>query len=295
MPKDPGDSLSFPRETLVSVFKRGAELTDELLRENERLRTKLAAHEAENANLRTQLASNRAIDDLLKRIDSLESERKQLLAQVSKVEEDTSSFGERQAELEDELSKLANLYIASFQLHATLLPDRVIRHLKELLGQLIGSRTHAYYLIDARTNTLVPVASEGVSNRLTPIRLESQGLSTTEAAIERAFMTGVPFVGEAKPSEAADAPNLAACIPLRVDERLVGVCVVFTLLQQKERFSEVDHELFKMLGAHAGTALVSSMFYRQADGVIPPLEILAKETQSSNETARAEGASKEAQ
>ncbi len=288
MAKEPNDPLSFPRETLASVFKRGAELTDELLRENERLRSKLAIQETENVALRTQLASNRAIDDLLKRIDGLETDRKKLLAQVSQVEEHTSSFGERQAELEDELSKLANLYIASFQLHATLVPDRVVRHLKELLGQLIGSRAHAYYLVDGKTNTLVPVASEGVSNRLTPIRLEAQGLSATEAAIERAFVSGVPFVNDAKASPEGDIPSLAACIPLRVDERLVGVCVVFTLLAQKERFSEVDHELFKMLGAHAGTALVSSMFYRQADGVIPPLEML------SPKDARPADASKEA-
>ena len=46
---------------LQTFFKRGAELTDELLGENGRLRDRLSRLEAENASLKTQLASDNAI------------------------------------------------------------------------------------------------------------------------------------------------------------------------------------------------------------------------------------------
>ena len=48
---------------LQTFFKRGAELTDELVSENGRLREQIGKLEAENAALRTQLASDSAIRD----------------------------------------------------------------------------------------------------------------------------------------------------------------------------------------------------------------------------------------
>src|SRR3984957_10333916 len=67
---------------LQTFFKRGAELTDELLGENGRLREKLSRLETENATLKTQLASDNAIRDLLKKIEELEREKARLLSTV---------------------------------------------------------------------------------------------------------------------------------------------------------------------------------------------------------------------
>ena len=53
----------------------------------------------------------------------------------------------------------------------------------------------------------------------------------------------------------------------------VGVIVVYELLPQKERFVAVDFELFKMLAAHAATALVGAMLYAHADGKLPGVDV----------------------
>jgi GAF domain-containing protein len=61
----------------------------------------------------------------------------------------------------------------------------------------------------------------------------------------------------------------AACIPLLLDDRVVGVIVVYTLFEQKKHFVAVDRELFKLLGAHAGATLVAAHLYTSGDGRLP--------------------------
>ena len=51
---------------LHTSFKRGAELTDELVHENRKLRETITQLEEDNASLKTQLASDRAIRDALR-------------------------------------------------------------------------------------------------------------------------------------------------------------------------------------------------------------------------------------
>ncbi|HEX3344007.1 MAG TPA: hypothetical protein VHS09_05510, partial [Polyangiaceae bacterium] len=126
---------------LQSFFKRGAELSDELMQENKRLRDQLGKVEAENTELRTQLASDRAIRDLLKKIDHLEREKSRLLSTVSEQEEITGQITNRFAQVEGDLESFANLYVASFQLHLSLRLRTVVRHIKELLQQLVGARS----------------------------------------------------------------------------------------------------------------------------------------------------------
>ena len=66
----------------------------------------------------------------------------------------------------------------------------------------------------------------------------------------------MPHIAE---GETRRAPQ--ACIPLQFEDRAVGVIVVYSLLEQKKRFVTVDCELFKLLGAHAGGALVAAHYW----------------------------------
>jgi len=58
-------------------------------------------------------------------------------------------------------------------------------------------------------------------------------------------------------------------LPMRIDDRIVGVIIVYSVLPQKEHFVSVDFELFKMLGAHAASALVGAMLYAAGDARLP--------------------------
>jgi len=63
-----------------------------------------------------------------------------------------------------------------------------------------------------------------------------------------------------------------AVVPLKVEERSVGVLADFATLEQKSRFLPVDFELFKLLGAHAGVALVCARLYAETGKQIPGLD-----------------------
>ena len=47
--------------------------------------------------------------------------------------------------------------------------------------------------------------------------------------------------------------------------KLIGLIVIYRLLQQKDAFSAVDYELFSLLAAHAATAIFSSKLYSQSE------------------------------
>ncbi len=275
-PSFDGSELRTQRTAFVSsFFKKGAELTEELLKENERLRTAARKLEADNAALRTQLRSDDAIREALKKIDELEREKDALLSQFSQAEAETSRFTARYTEIEEELANLANLYVASYQLHSAIRLPTVVMHLRELLAQLVGARSHAVYLVDEQQKTLIPISTDGVELDRLP-RIQVVGAAEPPrggaAILERVFLTGVPHIEEGGVAHTGlDAP--AACLPMRIDERTIGVIAVYELLPQKERFVQVDFELFKMLAAHAATALAGAMLYAHAAGKLPGLEV----------------------
>jgi GAF domain-containing protein len=270
-------------EFVQTFFKKGAELTEELVKENERLRKIAGELEAENTKLRTQLAKDKAMRDLLEKIDQLETEKQTLLSNMHEQEAVTNRFSNRFSEIESELENFANLYVASYQLHSTLRLSVVLRHLKELLLQLVGARSLAFFVVDDAKRNLVAVATEGVDPRnVAPIALtdgerpSAHDASLAAATIERVFLTGIAQVTEG-PIAGADASLPAACVPMRIEDDVVGVIVVFELLAQKKEFVPVDFELFKLLAAHAATALVAAQLYAKAGHRLPSLESLETE------------------
>ena len=261
------DALKEKRdEFLHTFFKRGAELTDEVVRDNHRLREQLAKVETENTALRAQVASDRAMRDLLLKIDQLEQEKRKLLSTVEEKEEITGQITNRFVEVESELESFANLYVASFQLHLSPTVQVVLRQVKELLGQLVGARSYAVYFLDVERRRLEAIASDGVElAEVPPVSLQDVAPSSVvEAAVERALLTGMAHVA------GGDSPAApAACVPLMLGDRAVGVAVVYQLLAQKRRFLTVDHELFKLLGAHAAVALTGAYHFGKSANAFP--------------------------
>ena len=259
---------------LHTFFRRGAELTDELVSENRRLHEQLAVYEKENASLKTHLASDRAIRDLLTKIEELEREKSRLLSNVHHQEELTSRVTNRFAAIESELESFGNLYVASFQMHASLRASAVAKNVKELLVQLVGARSVAIYFTREDGRTLVPIMSEGIDLDTLPTICAHDGNDTggVSAVIERTFLTGVLHVADGDVGDITSAP--AACIPLYLDDRVVGAIVVYALLGHKKRFVAVDRELFKFLGAHAGGVLVAAYLWAAQGERLPAAEAL---------------------
>src|SRR6185369_298710 len=93
--------LTQEREAFVRTFlKKGVELTEDLIKENEQLRAELSQQQMDNAGLRAQVASDDAIRRLLTTIEQLETEKRDLMARARELETATRRHQGRYAEIE---------------------------------------------------------------------------------------------------------------------------------------------------------------------------------------------------
>ncbi|MGD8861410.1 MAG: GAF domain-containing protein [Myxococcales bacterium] len=252
-------------EVLRSFVRRGVELTEELIREHEQLQERLDRLENENARLRAQIASDDAIRELLTKITELEGERRALLDRSRQLEHARRQHEGRYHELEQELNDLASLYVASHQLSATLRPRRVVRHICELLEQLVGCQQAVVYLIRPGGQTAAPVATLGLS--------EAPGvLPLAGGMVADACLTGVVRVRELGGEGDGVSNGPLAVIPLVVGEQAVAVITVLQLLPHKRSWESVDRELFNLLSQHGPAALIAATLYHGQPG---PREALA--------------------
>ena len=261
----PGHDLKSERDLFLKKFTRGARLTEEFLREVEQLQDRLRDLEAENAGLRAKVEADEAIRDLLNKIERLGTEKRELISRYHRVEEVNSEFTARVQEVESEFANLANLFVASNQLHSSLSPRGVTRRIKEVLAQLVGAERYCMYLANSDSTELVPIAYEGVAgSALTPVKI-------ADSELGQALLKGAAQVSDHDPT-AGTVQRPAAIIPLSVDDKTVGVIAIFSTLAQKKRFDTVDFELFKLLGQHAAAALVSASLFAHTDRKLPGLE-----------------------
>lgn len=244
-------------EEVLGLFRKGAEFTQELLRENERLRRELARMEGQQMAASDEHAWEKLRAELLARIESLEGERTDMLERLQQVEDENRHFTERYIEIEEENNNLASLYVASFQLHSTLHLQEVLQIIVEIVINLIGAEVFAIYVLDEKTNVLSPVASEGARLDEFPVCRLGQGMIGGAAASgETACVEG---------GEVQEAGQPIVAIPLRVQERPIGAIAIQKLLQQKDGFTPLDHELFTLLAGHAATAIFAARLYSQSE------------------------------
>jgi hypothetical protein len=159
------------------------------------------------------------------------------------IEEESRDFSARYVEVEQQNTNLANLYVASYQLHGTLDRARVLAAIKEIVINLIGSEELAIFEVDHHFDAMMLIDSFGIDqDRWAAVPLNSSD------SISLAGTTGERFI-----SDGVKAP--LAAIPLKLDEQVIGVIAIFSLLQQKTGLEALDFELFDLLASHGATAL----------------------------------------
>jgi hypothetical protein len=241
-------------EEFLALFRKGADFTKELLRENERLRRRLlSVEDRQNTAAQSDVEWAKLRTELLTRIQSLEEEKQDVLERLRTLEEENRQFASRYLEVEEENNNLANLYISSFQLHSTLNLAEVLKVIVEIVINLIGAERFAIYIADERTRALQPVACEGDSLASFPLT------SVGEGPIGEAVASGEIFCADPSGGSAPDRPLVS--IPLRLEDRPIGAIAIYGLLQQKDGFTALDHELFTLLGGHAATAIFAAQLY----------------------------------
>lgn len=163
-------------EEFLQLFKKGAEFTQDLLKENERLRFRLLQLEENSHSRSDDVVVTEANRKLADRVSELEIEKKEILERIAQVERENQDFAERYVEIESENNNLANLYIASYQLHSTLDFCEVLQIITEIIINLIGAEEFAILLLDEKTNELNAVATEGVTREEIPsVKLGGRG------------------------------------------------------------------------------------------------------------------------
>jgi nitrate/nitrite-specific signal transduction histidine kinase len=173
-----------------------------------------------------------------------------LQEQVAAIEEETKRFSARFVEVEQQNTDLANLYVASYQLHGTLDRQRVLNAIQEIVINLIGSEELAVFEMGEHHDRLTLAASVGIDQQIWSAVPINRGI------IGHVASTGERFVEGVSPNlQLVREVAMTACIPLKLDEKVIGVIAIFGLLPQKQELAPVDHELFDLLATHAATAL----------------------------------------
>lgn len=261
--EEKGLSFSKSGEEILQILRKGAEFTQELLKENEKLRFRLVQLEEENISLRKASLGDVSSDELSRlhqRLEMLEAEKTQILERFKQVEEENKDFANRYLEIEHENNNLANLYIASYQLHSTLDFKEVLRIILEIIINLIGAEQFGIMMLDERTHELKAVASEGMDTEdIPPVTLGEGIIGNVARAGESYFREDLAQKGPLNPSEPM------VCIPMMIKERVIGVIVIYKLLQQKDKFTNLDYELFTLLAGHTATAIFSSKLYSESE------------------------------
>lgn len=254
-------------DLFMHAMQEARSLTADLMVENGRLKTALADAKEDESRVKTALQTvsrSPGVKALLRARRTLEKQLDSLALRHERVSHENEEFMRRYYEVEDLNNRLANLYIASFRLHSSLQGDVVLKTAVEIVVNLVGAEDFAIYLADARTNTLRMIASEGVlGTPLSAISLES-------GRIGEAARTRTIFVNEAGKGDPSDP---LACIPLCIEDQLVGMIVIFSLFAQKEgKFVRADMEMFELLAAHAAAAIAAASLYARAESRLKTVE-----------------------
>jgi len=258
MEKESG-SITKKVEDFLQVFRKGEEFTQELLRENEKLRYRIA--QLDEVSKYSGRDGTFKLNTLEERVKLLEDENRSLRDRYSQVEEENKDFANRYLEVEAENNNLANLYVASYQLHSTLDFTESLKIILEIVMNLIGAEEFSIMMLDEKTNELTIVAQEGMGSEARP------SIKLGEGIIGSVARNGEAFYREGSPKDlkGVDYTHPLVSFPLKIKEHVIGVISIYKLLVQKETFSNVDYELFTMLAGHAATALFSSKLYSQSE------------------------------
>jgi transcriptional regulator with GAF, ATPase, and Fis domain len=229
--------------SLEELLERGRHLVVELSEQNRALRARAAALEAE---LEARPAAG-----------VTDGESAQLEARVERLQAQYEQLSRDYAELERQNSNYLSLYVASSQIHGTLVFETVLRNIKEIIVNLIGSDRFSIYLYDEADQELRRADAEG------PAEAADEVVPFGDNLLSRVARSGSLCMEIEEPLPSGQHP--IAILPLRVGDHLIGVIVLLRLLVQKSEFDAGDMELFDLLAAHAAAALLSAIKHRRLE------------------------------
>ncbi len=228
MSEPPPDNRS---TQLINLLEKSQAFAEKILSENEKSRREYEALEV--------------------RCRAAERERDELRERFHPSTTEAPKDNDELREIEAELNNLANLHVATWQLHGSLKLSDAVSVVVEICLNLVGVSSVALYLHDEKARRLLPVKSHGLEEAPTIIDLDSPG------PVSEALASGSAIVRE-------DSMPVAV-VPLSISGRLIGVLVMEQLLPHKEGLSDLDYEFFDLLGRQAANAILSAYLAATSD------------------------------
>ncbi len=247
-----------PGTALRSLLDQVSQVADGLEEENRSLKERLEG-------LETTLERIHGAATTLEGAHSPEERALTLSLKLEQQVELNERLSQESTELERQNSNFLSLYVASSQIHATLVYEDVLRIIKEVVINLIGADRFAIYVIDQSAYEIRREATEG------QLEAADAVIPLTDNLLSRAAQSGTLML-EIHESDLPSGQTPLAILPLTVGDKTVGLVVLFRLLVQKDGFDAFDMDLFSLLSAHAATALYSSLQYRRLERKVQTLQ-----------------------
>ncbi|MBI3180203.1 MAG: GAF domain-containing protein [Deltaproteobacteria bacterium] len=240
------------RQEVEQIVKRGAEFTEELMKDNERLRFRVAQLESRQESA---TADAGLVRELVEKIGRLEAEREEMEQRFAAVEAENKDFASRYVEIEAENSNLLNIYVASYQLHSTLDFQEVLQIITEIVVNFVGAEVFGIALVEEMGKPIRVLVAEGID------RASVGRVPTDRGVIGQVLKSGTPYFADEISGPRADAGKPMVCIPLKIKDQIIGLILIYRFFEQKTRLAPVDHELFTLLAGHAATAIFAAKLY----------------------------------
>jgi hypothetical protein len=174
---------------------------------------------------------------------------------------------------DERAARVTSLYVATYQLHASLDPADVRATIAEIASNLLGAESFALLLRPLVGAPLEVALEQGLSDDTSGLFAGGKYVGR-HPLIDGALTDGVLRVAEG-PSD------VIAVVPLVVQDAIVGALVILKLLRHRGSLVAHDRDLLDLLGAHAATALFVAQVHSANDRKLKTLESLVKLAQRS--------------
>lgn len=184
------------------------------------------------------------------------------------LETDLRDAQTRLIDAEDQVARLMNLYVAAYQLHATLDPNEVTATIGEIVTNLLGFDRFVLLLCGPDEGECEVTLHRGLDGERGPF---SNGVYRGgDPLVDNALADGALHLGPLAGSRAL------AAVPLSVQGITVGALVLIELLGHKPRLGAGDRELLDLLAAHAASALFAARAYASHERRLRTLESMVR-------------------
>ncbi|HET9211580.1 MAG TPA: GAF domain-containing protein [Thermoanaerobaculia bacterium] len=194
----------------------------------------------------------------------------ELERRLATAESDVKELASRLVDSEHQGGRLMNLYVATYQLHATLDPAEVQATIAEIAINLLGA--HQFVLLlrrDEEGGGYEIALLEGMYDGVLPL-YDGESYQGGDPMVDQTLRDGVLRLGPTGESQAL------AAVPLRVQNDIVGALVVLKLLDHKPILRAEDRDLLDLLSAHAASAMFAARLFATKDRKLRTLESLVK-------------------